>query len=120
MVTFAVTADKQARLRQRMEELDIREADLEEQFIRSSGKGGQHVNKNSTCVQLRHRPTGIIVTCMRERSQSVNRFLARRELAERIARHKGLPSTLAAEHDRIRRRKARKKRRRSSSGHEAP
>jgi len=63
-----------------MEALGIRESDLEESFVRSSGAGGQHVNKTSTCVQLLHRPTGLSVKCQDDRSQAVNRYLARRRL----------------------------------------
>jgi len=82
--TFAVSPKKNEELRRQMETLGIREEDLEERFVRSSGKGGQHVNKASTCVQLLHRPSGIEVKCMGERSQSLNRFFARRLLLERI------------------------------------
>ena len=67
-----------------MEVLGIQENDLLEKFVRSSGKGGQKVNKTSTCVYLKHIPTGIEVKCMKDRSQSINRFLARRELLEKI------------------------------------
>ncbi len=67
-----------------MAELGIREEDLEERFVRSGGHGGQNVNKVATCVYLKHRPTGIEVKCQRERSQGLNRFLARRLLAEKI------------------------------------
>ena len=67
-----------------MEELRLREEDIDEKFIRSSGKGGQKVNKSSTCVYLRHRPTGIEVKCQKERSQALNRFLARRILANKV------------------------------------
>ena len=56
--TFAVSPEKNEELRRQMETLGIREEDLEERFVRSSGKGGQHVNKSSTCVQLLHRPSG--------------------------------------------------------------
>ena len=84
MPDFAVSVEKNRWLRLKMAELNVREEDMEECFVRSSGNGGQHVNKTSSCVQLKHKPTGISVTCMRERSQSVNRFLARRELLERI------------------------------------
>jgi protein subunit release factor B len=59
---------------------------LEESFIRSSGPGGQKVNKTSTCVFIRHLPTGLSVKCQRERSQSINRFLARRLLLDKIER----------------------------------
>lgn len=67
-----------------MEELRLREEDIDEKFIRSSGKGGQKVNKSSTCVYLKHRPTGIEVKCQKERSQALNRFLARRILTNKV------------------------------------
>jgi protein subunit release factor B len=67
-----------------MQQLGVREADLEERFIRSSGPGGQNVNKVATCVVLRHRPSGVEVRCQRERSQALNRFLARRLLLRRL------------------------------------
>jgi protein subunit release factor B len=72
-----------------MEALRILERDIEERFVRSSGRGGQKVNKTSTCVFLRHLPTGIEVKYSRERSQSLNRFLARRELVKRIEKISG-------------------------------
>ena len=71
-------------LGKRMEELGLREEDIDEKFIRSSGKGGQKVNKSSTCVYLKHRPTGIEVKCQKERSQALNRFLARRILTNKV------------------------------------
>lgn len=79
-----VTSEKEKALAARMQELGIAEADIIEKFIRSSGKGGQKVNKASTCVYLKHIPTGIEVKVQRERSQSLNRFLARRLLADKI------------------------------------
>ncbi len=94
-----------------MESLGIREEDLEEKFVRSSGKGGQHVNKTSTCVWLKHLPTGIEVKCMEERSQSLNRFLARRALAERVEALSGIPSRRDLEAARARKQKARRKKR---------
>ena len=69
---------------ERMRRLDIREADLEETFTRSSGPGGQHVNKVSTAVTLRHRPSGVSVTVQDSRSQAVNRELARERLLDAI------------------------------------
>ena len=84
MTLFAVSEEKNQWLKERMEALGIHEKDIEEKFIRSSGRGGQKVNKTSTCVYLKHLPTGMEVKCMKERSQSLNRFLARRELIKRI------------------------------------
>lgn len=67
-----------------MRELNVNESDLEERFIRSSGPGGQKVNKTSSCVFLRHIPTDITVKYQRERSQALNRFFARRTLLDQI------------------------------------
>jgi protein subunit release factor B len=86
---FALNEEKNRWLKERMEALGIHEKDIEEKFIRSSGKGGQKVNKTSTCVYLKHIPTGIEVKFMRERNQSLNRFLARRELVKRIEKLSG-------------------------------
>lgn len=79
-----VSREKKEALEKKMLELEIRQEDIEEKFIRSSGKGGQKVNKTSSCVYLKHRPTGIEVKCQRERSQALNRFLARRILVKKI------------------------------------
>jgi len=84
MGLFKVTKQKEDSLRMKMELLGINEKDLVEKFVRSSGKGGQKVNKTATCVYLKHLPTGIEVKCQRERSQSINRFLARRRLVNKI------------------------------------
>jgi len=67
-----------------MRRFGVKEADLTERFIRSGGRGGQNVNKVSTCVYLKHRPTGIEVKCGRERVQALNRFFARRILVGKI------------------------------------
>jgi protein subunit release factor B len=72
-------------LADRMRKLEIRQTDLREIFARSSGPGGQNVNKVSTAVTLRHLPTGISVTVQDSRSQAVNRRLARERLLEAIA-----------------------------------
>ena len=111
MTDFAVSEEKNTWLRNRMEELGVRETDLEETFMRSSGRGGQHVNKTSTCVRIRHISTGISVTCMKERSQSINRFLARRELLERLAAAWGLDDKEAKGAERMRKQKDRRRRR---------
>ena len=110
MPDFAVSEEKNRRLQEQMAALGLREEDLEERFIRSSGKGGQHVNKSSTCVYLKHRSTGIEVKCMVDRSQSVNRFLARRELVERLEALAGKPTAREKEAERLKRQKARRKR----------
>jgi len=108
---FAVSEEKNRWLAARMAELGVREEDIEERFVRSSGAGGQHVNKTSTCVQLRHVPTGIEVKCMQERSQSLNRFLARRELLEKIAALKGEPTARDRKLEKLRKQKAKQKKR---------
>lgn len=84
MTTFGVSPEKEKSLRERMQEIGLREEDIFEKFIRSGGHGGQNVNKTSTCVYLKHIPTGIEVKCQKERSQALNRFFARRLLAEKL------------------------------------
>ena len=71
-------------LAERMQRLGIRDADLEETFARSSGPGGQNVNKVATSVTLRHRPSGLSVTVRDSRSQAMNRKLARERLLDAI------------------------------------
>ncbi len=71
-------------LKKRMDELNILESDLAETFILSSKKGGQHANKTSTCVQLKHLPTDSEVKCQEYRSQLENRYHARKILCEKI------------------------------------
>ena len=109
---FPVSAEKERALRARMETLGVRDEDLEERFVRSSGSGGQNVNKVSTCVVLRHLPTGLTVKCQRERSQALNRFLARRDLLDKLEeRIRGRAAAAEAERARIRRQKRRRSRR---------
>jgi protein subunit release factor B len=83
-VSFGVSPKKEEDLRLRMEKLGLRESDLIEKFVRSQGKGGQNVNKLSTCVYLKHLPTGLEVKCQQERSQALNRFIARRILTDKL------------------------------------
>lgn len=111
MTEFAVSEEKNRWLKQKMAELGVLEADIVESFVRSSGNGGQHVNKTSSCVQLKHAPTGIQVTCMRERSQSLNRFLARRELLERIEAASGVITQEMKRIEKLRKQKDRRRRR---------
>ena len=92
---------------ERMRRLGIREADLEETFARSSGPGGQHVNKVSTAVTLRHRPSGISVTVQDSRSQAVNRKLARERLLDAIeGAQQERRAAEIAEREKMRRRKS--------------
>ena len=79
-----ISPKKQSELENSMKSLGIKDEDLSESFIRGSGKGGQKKNKTSSAVLLIHTPTGIRVRCESERSQSDNRFIARRELCERL------------------------------------
>jgi protein subunit release factor B len=79
-----VATDKKQALEERMAGLGVRDQDLVERFILGAGKGGQKLNKTSSCVYLRHAPSGIEVKCQRERSRELNRFLARRELCDRL------------------------------------
>jgi len=112
MGSFAVSAEKEDQLAQRMSALAVSEADIEETFVRSGGHGGQNVNKSSTCVMLLHRPSGLQVKCQTTRQQGLNRFIARRLLLDKIERLK--TGALAAERariERIRRQKRRRSRR---------
>jgi protein subunit release factor B len=109
---FPVSADKARELRARLEQLGIREDDLEEQFVRSGGKGGQNVNKVSTCVVLVHLPSGMRVKCQQERSQGMNRYFARKLLADKIeAERLGKQSAKEQEMEKVRRQKRRRSRR---------
>jgi len=101
-----VSIDKEKVLAARMLELGVEEDDFEESFIRSSGPGGQKVNKSSSCVYLVHLPTGLSVKCQRERSQSLNRFFARRILLDKIERQqKGFIAEEKEKREKIRRQK---------------
>ncbi len=107
-----VSREKEDALRQRMESLGIEEKDIVEKFIRSGGKGGQRLNKASTCVYLKHMPTGIEVKCQRERYQAVNRFLARKILADKIeAKILGEESAKQQRIEKIRRQKRKRSKR---------
>ncbi len=87
----------------------LREEDLRESFARSSGPGGQHVNKVSTAVTLTHLPTGLCITVSDSRSQSTNRKIARERLAEKLAERRTARSNqLRAEAAKARRQKARR------------
>lgn len=103
---------KEVALKTRMASLGIKESDLRELFILSGKKGGQKVNKTSACVYLKHIPTGIEVKCQQERSQTLNRFLARRILTNKIeSLILGKESAETKRIEKIRRQKRRRSRR---------
>jgi protein subunit release factor B len=107
-----VSDAKEEALAQRMRKMNICEADLQEKFVRASGPGGQKVNKTSSCVQLKHLPTGLLVRCQRERSQALNRFIARCRLLDRIEKARnGFVAEEKAKAAKIRRQKRRRSRR---------
>ena len=112
MATFSVSPEKEKKLLERMQALGVWEQDIDEQFVRSSGAGGQNVNKVSTCVVLHHRPTDVRVKCQKERSQALNRFLARRLLLDKIeAKITGSKVAEAERIAKIRRQKRKRSRR---------
>jgi protein subunit release factor B len=107
-----VSAEKEKALALRMQELGVSENDLEESFVRSSGPGGQKVNKTSSCVHLLHLPTGLSVKCQRERSHTLNRHLARRMLLYKIERmQKGFIAEEQEKIEKLRRQKRKRSRR---------
>jgi protein subunit release factor B len=77
-------SNSENRVKDRMLKLGIREEDIQESFVRSTGPGGQNVNKVATCVCLYHGPTGIGVKCQRHRTQAMNRLWARKILLDKI------------------------------------
>jgi protein subunit release factor B len=81
-----VSPQKEKALKEKLRSLGIFEKDVQESFVRSGGKGGQKVNKTSTCVYLKHIPTGIEVKCQKTRSQGLNRYYARQLLYKKADR----------------------------------
>jgi protein subunit release factor B len=112
MPEFPVSERKVAELYADFARLGLKEEDLDEQFIRSGGHGGQNVNKVSTCVVLTHKPSGLIVRCQQERTQGLNRFFARRLMADKIAdKILGLQTKKKDEAEKLRRQKRKRSKR---------
>ena len=112
MGMFPVSSLKENLLQEKMKTLNIREEDIRESFVRSQGRGGQHVNKTSTCVYLKHIPTGIEVKCQQERSQALNRYRARVILVNKIDKLiKGKESEEKQRIEKIRRQKRKRSKR---------
>lgn len=109
MSDLGVGLDKQKALSEKMARLGIKEEDIVESFIRARGPGGQNVNKTSTCVYLKHIPTGIEVRCQRERSQALNRYIARQLLLKKI--ETSILGKLSEERQRIEKLRRQKRRR---------
>jgi len=84
MSQFPVSQKKIEALEHAMARLGVKRADLEESFIRSGGAGGQNVNKVATCVVLKYLPSGLVIKCQKDRSQGMNRYLARKILISRL------------------------------------
>ena len=112
MNAVALRPETIQRIQSRMALAKLEDADIEETFVRGSGSGGQKINKTSSCVQLKHLPSGTIVRCQETRSREANRWLAREMLAERLlqARESEL-SARRQEEEKIRRQKRRRSRR---------
>jgi len=109
---MSITKEKQQELAERMLRCGIREENLIEKFILGSGRGGQKINKTASCVYLKHLPTGLEVKCQRERSRELNRYIARKELCEKLeSKLFKEKSKKQQEFEKIRRQKRRRSRR---------
>jgi protein subunit release factor B len=109
---MSIRPEKQKALEEALVRLGIRREEVVEQFVRSRGPGGQKVNKTSTAVYLKHLPTGLEVKIQRERSQTLNRFLAWRLLAEKIEALREGGKVHLEQAEKIRKQKSRRLRRR--------
>ena len=116
MIDFGVTDRKAAELQQRMMQCKLCEKDIEEKFVRSSGPGGQKVNKSSTCVHITHHPSGLTVKMQESRTQILNRYYSRKRQCELLENKlHGRESPEEKRISRIRKQKDRKRRRRKES-----
>ncbi len=114
MINFGITERKRQELERRMRDCELLESDIEEKFVRSSGAGGQKVNKTSTCVHLKHIPSGLSVKVQKSRSQGLNRYYARKQMCELLENKLlGKESAEAKRREKIRKQKDRRRRRTS-------
>ena len=112
-ISFPISPEKQTQLAARMAKLQIKESDLEESFTRSGGKGGQNVNKVSTAVHLKHKPSGIEVKCSIHRTQGLNRYKARAILCDKLEeKNNPKESKIHLEREKIIKTKVKKEKRR--------
>lgn len=111
-MNFGVTQKKQQELEARMVRLGLCEQDMQERYVRSSGPGGQKVNKTASCVYLKHLLSGLEVKMQLRRSQGLNRYYARKRLCELLERERlGDKSPAALKAEKIRKQKQRRRRR---------
>ena len=107
-----ISPEKVQAIKRRMVSLRIREEDLVEKFVLGSGSGGQKINKTHSCVYLKHTPSGRELKCQATRSREMNRWLARRQLCERVdEEQRGAQSARQQAYEKIRRQKRRRSRR---------
>jgi protein subunit release factor B len=107
-----IKAEKLEALKQRLERLGVKDGDLVEKFIMGSGKGGQKVNKTSSCVYLKHLVSGIEIKCQVNRSREMNRYYARKDLCDKLdERDSKVKSARQQAVEKIRRQKKRRSRR---------
>lgn len=116
MANYFISPEKEKAIRAKMTELLILEKDLEEQFVRGSGKGGQKKNKTSNCVILKHVPSGLSVRSEEYREKVINQFMARRRLCEMVEEKLyGKKSSRQKEIEKKRKQKKRTARKRNAS-----
>ena len=115
MINFGITERKKEELEQRMQKCNLLEKDIEEKFVRSGGAGGQKVNKSSSCVHLKHIPSGLSVKIQKSRSQGLNRYYARKRMCELLENKLlGKESPESKRIEKIRKQKDRRKRKAES------
>jgi peptide chain release factor len=109
---MSITPQKREQLDAAMAREGISEDDLIEKFVLGSGSGGQKINKTSSCVYLKHVPTGIEIKCQRSRSRDLNRYYARKDLCDQLEERRiGAASRRRQAAEKIRRQKRRRSRR---------